>query len=116
MREHYLYEIKELEKENKVIKKQLIALSNHIDDLYKRFRNDIFVQGEYEVVNNEQRDYWYCSERWVALNNVMKRNNCTIERMKAEYQKCHDDAYLATSLDDICKRIQVNNCITGIKF
>lgn len=112
----YLYEIKELEKENVSIKKQLIALDDHINDLYKRFGNDIFVYSEYEILNNEQRDYWYCSKRWNTLNGIMKRNNDTIERMRAEYQKLHDDAYLSTSLIDICKKIQVNDCITGIKF
>ncbi len=111
-----LNEIKSLERENDGIKKQMDALDDHINDLYDMFGSDIFINHKYEAINPEQKQYWADTVMWESLNNTMKRNNRTINRLKAEYKKLHDDAYLATEMIDIRNRIKADNFIIGIKF
>lgn len=112
----YLNEIKLLERENEGIKKQMDALDNHINDLYGMFGDDIFINHKYEVINPERKQYWEDTVMWGSLNNTIKQNNRTINRLRAEYKKSHVDAYLATEMIDIRNRIEVDDFITGIKF
>lgn len=103
-----LNEIKKLEGENKYIRGKLDVLDDHINDLYKRFGDELFATHSHEYV----RINWLW-ERW---NKIMRRNNLEIDRLREEYKALHDNGYTATSMIDIYESIDRDGYIIRIKF